>query len=69
MAFFGYPEAHDDDAERAARGGLAILEVLIFVNDTRFTFKVAAGAVPGPSYVQALNPPFVPLTSSGTGPG
>jgi len=26
MAFFGYPEAHDNDAERAARAGLAILE-------------------------------------------
>ena len=28
MAFFGYPEAHDDDAERAARAGLAILDVM-----------------------------------------
>jgi class 3 adenylate cyclase/ribosomal protein L40E len=26
MAFFGYPEAHDNDAERGARAGLAILE-------------------------------------------
>jgi class 3 adenylate cyclase len=26
MAFFGYPEAHDDDAERAARAGLAIVD-------------------------------------------
>jgi class 3 adenylate cyclase len=26
MAFFGYPEAHENDAERAARAGLAILE-------------------------------------------
>ena len=26
MAFFGYPEAHDNDAERAARAGLAIVE-------------------------------------------
>ena len=26
MAFFGYPEAHDNDAERAARAGLAILD-------------------------------------------
>ena len=26
-------------------------------------------AVAGPSYVQALNPPFVPFTSSGSGPG
>src|ERR1700719_2310850 len=25
MAFFGYPEAHDNDAERAARAGLAII--------------------------------------------
>jgi class 3 adenylate cyclase len=25
MAFFGYPEAHENDAERAARAGLAIL--------------------------------------------
>src|SRR5258707_5240427 len=25
MAYFGWPEAHDNDAERAARAGLAIL--------------------------------------------
>src|ERR1700720_1184267 len=25
MAFFGYPDAHDNDAERAARAGLAII--------------------------------------------
>jgi class 3 adenylate cyclase len=28
MALFGWPEAHDNDAERAARGGLAIIEAL-----------------------------------------
>ena len=28
MAFFGYPQAHDDDAERAVRAGLAILEAI-----------------------------------------
>jgi class 3 adenylate cyclase/tetratricopeptide (TPR) repeat protein len=28
MAFFGYPIAHDNDAERAARAGLAILETV-----------------------------------------
>jgi class 3 adenylate cyclase len=28
MAFFGYPEAHDNDAERAARAGLAILDAI-----------------------------------------
>src|SRR5215472_14741258 len=28
MAFFGYPAAHDDDAERGARAGLAIVETV-----------------------------------------
>jgi ribosomal protein L40E len=28
MAYFGYPEAHDNDAERAARAGLAIVDAL-----------------------------------------
>jgi class 3 adenylate cyclase/tetratricopeptide (TPR) repeat protein len=28
MAYFGYPEAHDNDAERAARAGLAMLEAI-----------------------------------------
>jgi len=28
MAFFGYPTAHDNDAERAARAGLAILDAI-----------------------------------------
>ncbi|HEX4209392.1 MAG TPA: AAA family ATPase, partial [Candidatus Binataceae bacterium] len=32
MAFFGYPEAHDNDAERAARAGLAILDALVALN-------------------------------------
>src|SRR5246127_4213540 len=27
MAYFGWPEAHDDDAERAARAGLAVYSV------------------------------------------
>lgn len=42
---------------------------LMIVNDMQFTFNVPAGAVPSPSYVQALNPPFVPFSSSGTDPG
>jgi class 3 adenylate cyclase/tetratricopeptide (TPR) repeat protein len=32
MAFFGYPEAHDNDAERSARAGLAILEAIRKLN-------------------------------------
>jgi hypothetical protein len=42
---------------------------LKFVNQDRFTFTKPAAARPGPSYVQALNPPFVPFTSSGNNPG
>jgi hypothetical protein len=42
---------------------------LTFVNDTKFTFTVPAGANKAASYVQALNPPFVPFTSSGNDPG
>jgi class 3 adenylate cyclase/tetratricopeptide (TPR) repeat protein len=33
MAYFGYPEAHDNDAERAARAGLAILDALAKRNE------------------------------------
>jgi class 3 adenylate cyclase len=32
MAFFGYPEAHDNDAERAVRAGLAIVESIAKLN-------------------------------------
>jgi hypothetical protein len=42
---------------------------LTFVNSDKFTFTKPGGAVPGPAYVQAVNPPFVPFTSSGNGPG
>jgi predicted ATPase/class 3 adenylate cyclase len=33
MAYFGWPEAHDNDAERAARAGLAILEQVAALNN------------------------------------
>src|SRR6266481_4951644 len=32
MAYFGWPEAHDNDAERAARAGLAIVESVRALN-------------------------------------
>jgi class 3 adenylate cyclase/tetratricopeptide (TPR) repeat protein len=32
MAYFGWPEAHDNDAERAARAGLAILDAVKKLN-------------------------------------
>jgi hypothetical protein len=32
MAYFGWPEAHDNDSERAARAGLAILDAIAKLN-------------------------------------
>jgi ELWxxDGT repeat protein len=37
-------------------------------SDTTFSFTIPAGAVPGAAYVQVLNPPFIPFSSTGTDP-
>src|SRR5215472_1135518 len=42
MAFFGYPEAHDNDAERAARAGLAMLDAIAKLGDQAGRPKLAA---------------------------
>ncbi len=42
MAFFGYPEAHDNDAERAARAGLAILDAIAKLNEQSGRQKLSA---------------------------
>jgi len=41
---------------------------LTVVSSTRFTFTVPAGAVTGPTYVQVINPPYIPYSSSGSDP-
>ena len=28
LSYFGYPEAHEDDAERAVRAGLAVIDAV-----------------------------------------
>ena len=33
MVYFGWPEAHEDDAERAVRAGLAVVDAVAAVND------------------------------------
>jgi hypothetical protein len=38
---------------------------ITLVTPNVFTFTAPAAAMPGPAYVQALNPPFVPFSSSG----
>jgi class 3 adenylate cyclase/predicted ATPase len=42
MAYFGWPEAHDNDAERAARAALAILDAISKLNERPARPKLAA---------------------------
>jgi class 3 adenylate cyclase/tetratricopeptide (TPR) repeat protein len=42
MAYFGYPAAHDNDAERGARAGLAILDAIAELNEQAERPKLAA---------------------------
>jgi hypothetical protein len=50
-----------------ASGNPKIALKLISANE--FTFSRPAGALAGAAFVEALNPPYVPFTTSGTGPG
>lgn len=50
------------------KGGAPVIPIAL-VNSGRLIFTVPANAIAGPAYVQALNPPFVPFTSSGNDPG
>jgi hypothetical protein len=49
-------------------GGAPAIPISL-VGSTQFTFTVPAAAVPGPAYIQAVSPPFLPFTSSGNDPG
>jgi class 3 adenylate cyclase len=42
MAFFGYPQAHDNDAERAAWAGLAMLDAIAKLGEEAGRPKLAA---------------------------
>src|ERR1700731_2594169 len=42
MAYFGWPAAHDNDAERAARAGLAILDAIGQLNEQPGHAKLSA---------------------------
>jgi len=42
IAYFGWPEAHDDDVERAVRAGLAILEAISQLNTDPSHSRLAA---------------------------
>ncbi len=38
------------------------------LSSTQFTFAVPPHSIPGPAFVQALNPPFIPYSSTGNDP-
>src|SRR6266851_2643971 len=42
MAYFGWPAAHDNDAERAARAGLAIIDAIAKLNEQPGHAKLSA---------------------------
>ena len=42
MAYFGWPEAHDNDGENAVRAGLAILDAVVKLNNDSTTPELAA---------------------------
>jgi class 3 adenylate cyclase/tetratricopeptide (TPR) repeat protein len=42
MAYFGWPEAHDNDGERAARAGLALLDAILKLNHESTRPQLAA---------------------------
>jgi class 3 adenylate cyclase len=68
LAFFGYPEAHDNDAERAVRASLALLEALERLNQQPRHAKLSAriGINSGPVVVGGVR--VKSLTSSATRP-
>jgi len=42
MAYFGWPAAHDNDAERAARAGRAIIDAVSKLNERPAHAKLSA---------------------------
>ncbi len=63
LAFFGYPEAHEDDAERAVSAGLdAVANVSRLLSPTGEPLRLQVGLATGmalPSQVQAVGGPSV----------
>ncbi|MGI9304307.1 MAG: AAA family ATPase [Gammaproteobacteria bacterium] len=59
LAYFGYPRAHEDDAERAVHAGLALLQAMDelseqFADQNDFKFAIRVGIATGPVVVGDL---------------
>ena len=51
LVYFGYPQAHEDDAERAVRAGL---ELVAAVSDLKIHPALRSGSLDYPRRVQEL---------------
>jgi class 3 adenylate cyclase len=54
LVYFGWPEAHDDDAERAVRAGLGLVDALRALTDLPVPLAVRIGIHTGPVVVSQL---------------
>ncbi|HZY58379.1 MAG TPA: hypothetical protein VFE56_01370, partial [Candidatus Binataceae bacterium] len=48
--------------------GTPVIPKTAFISETEFNFAAPPTAISGPSYVQLLNPPYVPFSSTGNTP-
>ena len=69
MAFFGYPVAHDNHGERAARAGLAILEAITQLNEQPGHPKLAVrvGIDSGPDCCPNVSTDMTTIEGAGLG--
>ena len=68
MAYFGYPRAHEDDAERAVRAALAISAAARQPSAGMAELDVHIGIATGVVVVGDLSPESAPVPGGGAGP-
>lgn len=56
LVYFGYPQAHEDDAQRAVRAGLALVEALqaFLPSGEKSPLRVRVGIHTGPVVISAV---------------
>ncbi len=54
LVYFGYPQAHEDDAERAVRAGLALVAAIANIRDVAAALEVRVGIATGTVVVTEL---------------
>ena len=47
LVYFGYPQAHEDDAERAVRAGLAVIDAVGRLTAREQTCRCGSASPPG----------------------